>query len=86
MCIRIKTEAFPQNLKEAEGGTMGKKYIIEVEEFTYEKPEVYLREDRYENIRTHEPLYRVVGLESLVLTHEQLNMLTPLPDEQVNNL
>ncbi len=63
------------------GVIMRKKYIIEVEELVYENPEVYLREDRYENINVHESLYRVVGLESLVLTQEQLNRLTPLSDE-----
>jgi hypothetical protein len=61
---------------------MGKKYIIEIEELTYENPEVYLSEDRYENIRMQERLYQVVGLESLILTEEMLSKLTPLSKEQ----
>lgn len=62
--------------------TLGKKYIIEIEELTYENPEVYLSEDRYENIRMQERLYQVVGLESLILTEEMLSKLTPLSKEQ----
>ena len=62
--------------------TMGKKYIIEIEELTYENPEVYLSEDRYENIRMQERLYQVVGLESLILTEDMLSKLTPLSKEQ----
>ena len=61
---------------------MGKKYIIEIEELTYENPEVYLSEDRYENIRMQERLYQVVGLESLILTEDMLSKLTPLSKEQ----
>lgn len=61
---------------------MGKKYIIEIEELTYENPEVYLSKDRYENIRMQERLYQVVGLESLILTEEMLSKLTPLSKEQ----
>ncbi len=61
---------------------MGKKYIIEIEELTYENPEVYLSEDRYENIHMQERLYQVVGLESLILTEEMLSKLTPLSKEQ----
>jgi hypothetical protein len=62
--------------------TLGKKYIIEIEELTYENPEVYLSEDRYENIRMQERLYQVVGLESLILTEDMLSKLTPLSKEQ----
>lgn len=62
--------------------TLGKKYIIEIEELTYENPEVYLSEDRYENIHMQERLYQVVGLESLILTEEMLSKLTPLSKEQ----
>ena len=62
--------------------TRGKKYIIEIEELTYENPEVYLSEDRYENIRMQERLYQVVGLESLILTEDMLSKLTPLSKEQ----
>lgn len=61
---------------------MGKKYIIEIEELTYENPEVYLSEDRYENIHMQERLYQVVGLESLILTEDMLSKLTPLSKEQ----
>ena len=61
---------------------MKKKYIIEIEELTYENPEVYLSEDRYENIRMQERLYQVVGLESLILTEDMLSKLTPLSKEQ----
>ena len=61
---------------------MGKKYIIEIEELTYENPEVYLSEDRYENIRMQERLYQVVGLESLILTEDMISKLTPLSKEQ----
>ena len=61
---------------------MGKKYIVEIEELTYENPEVYLSEDRYENIRMQERLYQVVGLESLILTEDMLSKLTPLSKEQ----
>ena len=61
---------------------MGKQYIIEIEELTYENPEVYLSEDRYENIHMQERLYQVVGLESLILTEEMLSKLTPLSKEQ----
>ena len=61
---------------------MANKYIIEIEELTYENPEVYLSEDRYENIRMQERLYQVVGLESLILTEDMLSKLTPLSKEQ----
>lgn len=57
---------------------MGKKYIIEIEEIPYEKPEVFIQEDRLVERDPKDHLFRAVGFSSLVFTPEQLKRLTPL--------
>jgi hypothetical protein len=51
---------------------MGKKYIIEIEEIPFEKPEVFIQEDRFVGRNPDGRLYRAVGFSSLVFTLEQL--------------
>ena len=60
---------------------MGKKYIIEIEELPFEKPEVYIGEDRNIPREENEQLFRAAGFDSLVFTKEELNRLTPLPED-----
>ena len=59
---------------------MGKKYIIEIEEIPFEKPEVFIQEDRFVERNPDDRLYRAVGFSSLVFTPEQLERLTPLEE------
>ena len=59
---------------------MGKKYIIEIEEIPFEKPEVFIQEDRFVERDPDDRLYRAVGFSSLVFTLEQLERLTPLEE------
>lgn len=59
---------------------MGKKYIIEIEEMPYERPEVFIQEDRLVERDPDDHLYRAVGFSSLVFTPEQLKRLTPLEE------
>ena len=59
---------------------MGKKYIIEIEEMPYERPEVFIREDRLVERDPDDHLYRAVGFSSLVFTPEQLKRLIPLEE------
>ena len=59
---------------------MGKKYIIEIEEIPFEKPEVFIQEDRFVGRNPDGRLYRAVGFSSLVFTLEQLERLIPLEE------
>ncbi len=59
---------------------MGRKYIIEIEEMPYERPEVFIQEDRLVERDPDDHLYRAVGFSSLVFTPEQLKRLTPLEE------
>ena len=70
---------------------MGKKYIIEIEEKPFEKPDpdVFAREDRWispEYPFEKERLYRVVGFPTMVFTQTGLDELTPLTKETVADL
>jgi hypothetical protein len=62
---------------------MGKEYIIEIEEIPFEKPEVFIQEDRFVGRNPDGRLYRAVGFSSLVFTLEQLERLTPLEEYEV---
>ena len=45
---------------------MGKKYIIEIEEIPFEKPAVFIQEDRCVERNPDDRLYRAVGFSSMV--------------------
>ncbi len=62
---------------------MGRKYIIEIEEIPFEQqhPDVFTNEGRIVYPRSQDRLFRAVGFKSLVFTREDLEKLTPLPDD-----
>jgi hypothetical protein len=65
---------------------MGKKYIIEIEEIPFEQqhPDVFTKEGRMAVPRSKEHLFRAVGFKSLVFTKEELERLTPFPEDDRN--